>query len=221
MDDNSTDGMLLIGDNQSCVYNRIIDNSTNLKPHRDAVQLIPIKNWSRYAGHKQSNVYVHSNLVVAQKSNLQGICSFDGLIDNLWISFNQFKIRSPHKIAINGMLSGGIMQNKNVGRNPEILPIILRPLRLGGGYRLDLALPHVWVLSFSERELNYNPLTIVGKYQSVDDQRDKPQPSGINLIKFDYSVFTWKINNQLQGVTDEKQYLNSVRKIALECGSPV
>lgn len=96
--------------------------------HRDAVQLIPAKNW--YAGGCISDVTL-VDIKISSRGQLQPIFCSDGCSEMLHIKDNIIDTKSQHKITISGMLSGSV--SGNVDGNGDTINAVLYPLRLGGG----------------------------------------------------------------------------------------
>lgn len=137
-------------------------NTFEQLPHRDAFQLIP--HWTvNYAGGLLSDVEISNNRI-ASSAHLQGIFASDGAFQNLRIRNNRIGTASAHQIAIAGMLSGEISNNKTL-QGVALNHIELLPLRIGGG-------ENVFILSFHPSS-SYQYRPIAGLPAGVDKRQQK------------------------------------------------
>ena len=118
--------------------------------HRDAIQLIPVNRYERYAGKVLQNVTIRNNIIYSD-ADVQGIFASDGAFKQLTIANNYITTNGKHTISISGMLSGTISGNKNVEGNVlQNNKITLYPMRIGGG-------ANIMIVGFTNRVANSHP----------------------------------------------------------------
>ena len=189
---------------------------TGAKPHRDAIQLIPKElgqNWMNFAGADMSDITIDNNVIDGTGTQLQGIFAVDGRFFNLAITNNRIVTDSQHKIVIAGLMSGQVLNNRELGSGELIIPQF-DPLRLCGGL-------NVRVRTFMDAE--YLPIETDGEVRDyrlliVAEAKGKFQCSTM-LDDFDMAGF--KVEVRTLQANNVNEFVRLAEPIALRCGKCV
>lgn len=192
----------------------IYDESLFDVAHRDGIQIIPYKHsepYYQYAGGISKGITVRNNFIYSE-NKLQGIFASDGGHVDLTIERNHVVTDSIHKIAIAGMFSGLLKDNR--GSDLSLCPITLFPMRIGGNSDGKF---NVWIIHFRTCPYHYVPLKQMVQtkpYTHITDNRTGNiirNPNDIYLHSFRYLKFR-EAANQI------KLTPNDIRDLALDFG---
>ena len=189
---------------------------TGAKAHRDAIQLIPKElgqNWMNFAGADMSDITIDNNVIDGTGTQLQGIFAVDGRFFNLSITNNRIVTDSQHKIVIAGMMSGQVLNNRELGSGELIVPRF-DPLRLCGGL-------NVRVRTFIDDE--YQPIVTDGevldyRLLGVSEAEGKFLCSAM-LDDFDMAGFKTEVRTLCASTVDE--FVQLAKAVALRYGKRV